>query len=124
MTKIICSISTMLVATFMGTSAFAGELMVNGSAKMDKKGEITISGKDFPKGAEVTLIFTTADGVDSDISYALKPAPVADADGNFSTTWSYGRFVKKKLVAPGEFSLLASDTDFNPLAETKITFAE
>lgn len=66
----------------------------------------------------------TADGVESDITYALDPAPVADADGNFETTWAYGRFVAKKLVAPGEFALMATDAEFNPLTETTVTFVE
>ena len=108
----------------LSTASFAASLTVGGTATMDKKGTIEISGSGFPASAPVTLIFATADGVESDISYALEPAPVADADGNFATTWSYGRFVKKKLVAPGEFGLMATDDEFNALTETKVTFSE
>ena len=114
------------VAAFfaISTPVFAGELSVKGVAKLDDKGKIAISGTGFPAGAEITLIFATADGVESDISYALEPAPIADVNGRFTTTWAYGRFVKKKLVATGDFVLKATDTDFSPLGETKITFSE
>lgn len=60
----------------------------------------------------------TTDGVQSDIGYAVTPAPVADAKGNWTTTWSYGRFVKKKLVAEGDYrrngNFQSTMTPFSP----------
>jgi hypothetical protein len=124
MKKITTILASAAMAATFSTAAFAADLMVAGAATMDKKGSIELSGKGFPAEAPVTLIFATADGVESDITYALDPAPVADADGAFTTTWSYGRFVKKKLVAPGAFDLQATDADFTLITETKVTFTE
>lgn len=95
-----------------------------GTAPLDKKGSIELSGSGFAPNSDVTLLFTTKDGVESDIGYALKPAPRADDKGNWSTTWSYGRFVKKKLVDAGEYSLVATDDDFSPVTNTSITFTK
>ncbi len=94
------------------------------SATLDNEGTLELRGSGFAPDSEVVLLFTSADGVESDIGYALEPAPMADADGNWITTWSYGRFVKKKLVTEGIYSLVATDVDFVPLATEQITFAK
>ena len=93
-----------------------------GLLELDKKGEIELFGQGFAPHSEITLLLITTDGVQSDIGYAVTPAPVADATGNWTTTWSYGRFVKKKLVAEGDYSLIATDEDFTPLAQGTVTF--
>lgn len=95
---------------------------VAGPAKLDHKGVIEINGKGFQAGMEVFLLFTTEDGVQSDIGYALEPPPRADDGGMWTTKWSYGRFVKKKLIHEGEYILSAVDHDFNPLCKAKIRF--
>lgn len=87
--------------------------------ELDKKGKIELAGQGFTPHSEITLLLTTTDGVQSDIGYAVTPAP---AKGNWTTTWSYGRFVKKKLVAEGDDSLIATDEDFMPLAQGTVTF--
>lgn len=124
MKKVTTILASAAMAATFSTAACAADLMVAGAATMDKKGTIKVTGVGFPADAPVTLIFATADGVESDITYALDPAPVAAADGSFTTTWSYGRFVKKKLVAPGEFTLQATDADFNLITDTKVAFTE
>ncbi len=116
------TITTLGLLVAMSSSLAAQELKVPASAALDKKGMMEISGSGFKANEPVLLLFTTADGVTSEIGYALKPEPVADAKGNWNTQWSYGRFVKKKLVAAGDFSLSATDNDFNELAATKIKF--
>lgn len=108
----------------MSSAAIAQDLKAQGPAALDNKGVLEISGAGFEANAPVVLLFTTADGVTSDIGYALDPEPVADADGNWNTSWSYGRFVKKKLVAAGDFTLTAADDEFNELATTAIHFGE
>lgn len=99
-------------------------ISVPGSLKLDKKGKVGISGKGFPSGSEVMLLFTTNDGVQADIGYALEPAPVVSKDGDWNTEWSYGRFVAKKLVNEGSFELAAVDEDFNPLCTLSIQFVK
>ncbi len=101
-----------------------GSLTTPGDAKLDKKGTLVLSGSGFAPNAEIAILFKTADGVESDIGYALDPAPVIDGDGNFATTWSSGRFVKKKLVAAGDYSLTVTNDDFDPLASATVTFVE
>jgi hypothetical protein len=124
MTRIIATLAAAAALAGAAASAQAAELSLAGPAAMDKEGAIEITGAGFPAEAPVTLLFTTADGVESDITYALDPAPVADAEGNFATTWAYGRFVAKKLVAPGRFALMATDDSFAPLGETEVVFTE
>ena len=99
-------------------------LTIDGDAKLDKKGTIILTGNGFTPNLEVAILFKTSDGVESDIGYALDPAPVADDNGNFVTTWSYGRFVKKKLISVGKYSLSITNDDFDPLTDTTITFVK
>ena len=107
-----------------GASAGEAAITAGGPAKLDKKGTLELSGSGFAPNSEIVLVFATDDGVQSDIGYALKPAPAADAGGNWKTTWSYGRFVKKKLVKAGDYTLVATDADFNPVAKAKIQFVK
>lgn len=124
MRKPFTAIAALFITAGFATVSFAADLTVTGTAALVKDGEIQLSGAGFAPAQEVVLLFTTKDGVTSDISYALDPAPVADADGNWATTWSYGRFVKKKLVSAGAFSLQATDDEFNELGATEITFVD
>lgn len=68
---------------------------------LDGKAQAVIMGAGFQPGQEVYLLITDVNGIQSDIEYALKPLPKADAAGAWSTTWSCGRYVKKKLVKEG-----------------------
>ena len=90
--------------------------------KMSKKAKVGINGSGFKPGQEVYLVFTDKNGIESDIGYALKPAPKADAEGKWSTTWSCGRFIARKLVKAGDYKLTVTDTEYNPLTETTVTF--
>lgn len=113
---------SLLVSACVTTSNVAPSVTTQGTLALDKKGTVELSGTGFAPNAEVTLLFTTKDGVESDIGYAVDPAPVADENGNWKTTWSYGRFVKKKLVDAGDYQLVATDADFTPLSQSTITF--
>ena len=108
-----------------GKSATAsGATLAMGTPRvpLDGKAEAVIMGKGFQPGQEVFLVITDASGVQSDIEYALKPVPKADAAGAWSTTWSCGRYVKKKLVKEGTFVITAVNTKYEPLASTEVTF--
>ena len=95
-----------------------------GPVKLGKKAKTMIKGKGFKPGQEVYVVFTDKNGIESDVGYALKPKPKADDAGNWNTTWSCGRFVKRKLVKAGEFKLTVTDTDYNPLASTMVKFTK
>ncbi len=100
------------------------KVSVTGPAKLDKKGSIEISGSDFKPGANIVLILNSADGIKSDLSGSLKPAPVADANGNWKTTWGYGRMVKKKIIKAGSYKIDVMNEDYEALTSTSITFAK
>jgi len=89
---------------------------------LDKKAEAVIMGKGFQPGQEVYILVTDANGIQSDIEYALKPIPKADAAGEWTTTWSCGRYVRKKLVKEGSHVLTVVSTNYEPLATTEVTF--
>ena len=89
---------------------------------LDKKATAVIMGTGFQPGQEVYLLITDANGVQSDIEYALKPLPKADATGAWSTTWSCGRYVQKKLVKAGAYVITVTDTKYEPLASVPVTF--
>ncbi len=89
---------------------------------LDKKAKAVIMGAGFQPGQEVYLLITDANGVQSDIEYALKPVPKADAAGAWSTTWSCGRYIKKKLVKEGAYVITVTDTKYKPLAYVPVTF--
>jgi len=93
-------------------------------AKLNKKGSIEISGTDFKPGANIVLIFNSSDGIKSDLSGSLKPAPVADAKGNWKTTWGYGRMVKKKIIKAGIYKIDVVNDDYETLTSVSVTFVK
>jgi len=98
-------------------------LTVSGPDSMDKKAAVVISGKGFSPGQEINLLLTAEDGMQSDIGYALKDAPNADQNGNWSTTWKCYDFINRKMVKAGSsYKVTATDTSYAPLAHTMITF--
>ena len=90
--------------------------------KMDKKAKVSIVGTGFKPGQEVSLLFTTADGVQADVGYALKPKPVANKTGAWVTTWSCGRYIARKLVKEGAYTITVTDSDYNVLAHAPVAF--
>jgi len=100
------------------------KVSVAGPAKLDKKGTIEISGTGFQPGSDIVLLFNSADGIKSDLSGSLKPAPVADATGAWKTTWAYGRMVKKKIIKGGSYTINVADQDYQKLTNTTVDFVK
>ncbi len=96
--------------------------MATPMVKMSKKAKAVIMGMGFKPGQEVQLLFTTMDGVQSDIGYALKPKPVANKIGAWVTTWSCGRYISKKLIKKGAYTITVADSDYSFLAHTPVAF--
>ena len=92
--------------------------------KLDKKAMVVIMGTGFKPGQEINIVFVTADGVKSDIGYALKPVPKPDKTGSWATSWGAGRFVSKKLVKMGAYKLMIFDGEYNAMAQTAVYFSE
>lgn len=98
-------------------------LIVSGPDSLDKKAAVVISGKGFAPGQDITLLFTAEDGMQSDIGYALKPAPKADSEGNWNTTWECFDFIRRKMAKAGSsYKITAADTQYAPLAHAMVTF--
>ena len=97
-------------------------IVANPYQKLDNKAKVTIVGTGFTPGQEVSLLFATADGVQSDIGYALKPAPKANKIGSWVTTWSCGRFIKKKLITKGAYKITVTDSDYNAIDHAPVAF--
>ena len=97
-------------------------MVANPYVKLDSKAKVTIVGNGFQPGQEANLLFTTVDGVQTDIGYALKPAPKANKIGAWVTTWSCGRFIKKKLIAKGAYKITVTDSDYNAIGHAPVAF--
>ena len=54
-----------------GALADSVSLTAASPATLDKKGKLELNGSGFTPNTEVTLVFVTDDGVESDIGYAL-----------------------------------------------------
>ena len=92
--------------------------------KMSKKAKVAINGSGFKPGQEVYIVLTDKNGIESDIGYALKPPPKADGAGNWTTMWSCGRFIARKLVKAGDYKLTVTDMEYNTLTQATVTFVE
>ncbi|MEW6671907.1 MAG: hypothetical protein AB1427_09385 [Thermodesulfobacteriota bacterium] len=91
---------------------------------MDKKTEVILMGTGFEPGKEIVFLITDVDGVLTDIGSELEPEPKADETGTWSTTWNAGRYISKKLIKKGAYTIQVTDTDYNPLAVTPVNFFE
>lgn len=87
-----------------------------------KNPSVLLTGTGFEPEKEVRILFTDAEGMQTDVGYALAPEPKVDKMGNFFTTWSVGEFVKAKLVQEGIFTLTVTDAQFKPITETHVVF--
>jgi len=106
------------IAAEMGPVLTMGTPMV----KMSGKSEVVIMGTGFKPGQEVFVLFTMPDGRQSDVGYALKPAPKADETGSFASIWKAGRYVKKGFIKGGAYKIEVTDTEFNSLAHSVVFF--
>lgn len=130
-----CMFTAILVVSLIGFSgsgtfgpgeclAADGPVVMMGTplVKADKKAKVVIMGSGFKPGQEVTVLITSPEGLQTDIGYALKPAPKADETGTWATTWSAGRFVSKKIVPAGACKITVTDEEYNPIAHSVVFF--
>lgn len=90
--------------------------------KMGSKVNVVVMGTGFKPGEEVRLLFTSADGVQADIGYALKPAPKANKIGSWVTVWNASRYVKRKIIKGGAYTITVVDSDYNVLTHAPVAF--
>ena len=96
--------------------------VVTPEVALSKKATVDLKGTGFSPNQEVALLFVDVNGVTSDIGFAVDPQPVADENGAWTTTWKCGRFISKKLIKAGDYTVKAADEDYNVLAEATVTF--
>ena len=96
--------------------------VVTSTVDLAKDTKIVLKGMGFAPGQEVVILYTDTEGVLTDIEHALEPAPKADANGNWQTTWDAKRFMDRKLILAGEHKVSVADTDYNVLDTKTITF--
>jgi len=90
--------------------------------KIDKKASVVIMGSGFKPDQEFSILVSDENGLQTDIGYALKPEPKADAYGTWATTWDAGRFVSKKIIGAGPCKIVVTDADYNPIAHSVVFF--
>ena len=113
------------IAFFKGDLSIPSEppLVIAAMAvQMTKNAEVFIMGMGFDPGEEITILYTDPNGVTADIGTYLKPKPVANKAGEWSTTWSCGQYVSKKLIKQGIAAIQVTDSDYNLLAHDSILF--
>ena len=111
---------------FIGITAAgaAGPKLVAVTAKVDlaKESKVKFKGTGFKPGQMVNLLFTGHDGVQTDIGYALKPAPKAGDNGEWETTWSAKDMIGKKLIKAGDYTFTATDSEYNTIDAATVNF--
>jgi len=83
---------------------------------------VTIAGSGFEPKQEISLQIELG-GVPSDISFMVRPRPVANEFGAFSSQWALGGEIKSKLLLPTAYTLRAEDENSSLLAHAPFAFA-
>ena len=89
---------------------------------MAKETKVKLKGAGFKPGDSVMILFYDENGVPLDVGWALKPEPKADANGDWETTWNAKRYMQKKMIKAGEYTLAVTDADYNQIDSQKVKF--
>jgi len=103
-------------------SAVTPLISATSNVKMEKNTKVLIEGSGFRPGQLIILVYTDPNGVLTNIGYALKPTPVADSKGEWSTTWNCWRYIRKKIINEGVSSIIATDDEYNIIAHDSVYF--
>ncbi|MFQ5684216.1 MAG: hypothetical protein ACE5HC_13190 [Candidatus Binatia bacterium] len=87
-----------------------------------KKTKVWISGSGFKPKQEVGIRVFMG-GVLSDISFLVKPRPIANKYGAFSSVWKLNREIRRKLVKPGTaYTITIVNEDGHALGTAPLVF--
>jgi hypothetical protein len=119
---VVVGISSVCLAEELGPVVSMGTPLVKMAGK--KTAPVVIMGTGFKPGQEINILFVSPDGLQSDIGYALKPTPKPDKTGSWTTSWSAGRYVARKLINPkgGAYKIVVTDGEYNPIIHTAVFF--
>lgn len=108
-----------MVAKSLGPVVLIGTPMV----KMNKKAKVVIMGTGFKPGQELHILFTAANGVQSDIAAYIKPELKVDKTGTWATSWNAGRYVRRKIIKKGgAYAITVTGSDYLPIATAPVCF--
>ena len=88
----------------------------------EKETKVKLKGTGFTPDQAVMILFIHPDGVRQDVGWALKPEPKADATGTWETTWDAKRFMQKKLIKEGVYTLMVTDAEYNEIDTQTVQF--
>lgn len=120
----------LVYATGMGVGASIAQesiqltptvVVANPMVKIEKTAKLVIIGSGFKPGQKIRIMFKPLDGVPGDIGYALEPYPVPNEFGNWVTTWTCGRHLRKS-IREGAYSLTVFTMEYEFLAHAPIAF--
>ncbi len=98
-------------------------VVVDPILKLDKKAQVVIIGAGFEPGQELRLLVTDVNGVSADVAATLDPEPVANDLGAWATAWTgAGRYISKKLIKEGVYTITVTDGEYNALASAAVAF--
>jgi hypothetical protein len=86
-----------------------------------RKVRVMIAGSGFEPKQEISLQIELG-GIPSDISYMLKPAPVPNDFGAFSSEWIVDGEIGGELLSPTAYTLRAEDENGFVLAHAPVVF--
>ena len=86
-----------------------------------RKVKVTISGSGFRPKEELGLLIVMG-GAPSDIGGLVKPRPVTNEKGEFSSVWVIDREIRRKLLDPTSHRIEVTDEEWRPLARTTLVF--
>ena len=125
---LIAALSLVLgIIGFNGTS-FAGGgkvptlILVTPEVDLAKETKVKLKGTGFKPGDAVMILFYDQNGVPLDVGWALKPEPKADANGEWATTWNAKRYMQKKMIKAGEYTIAVTDADYNEIDSKMVKF--
>jgi len=121
------SVATVFFLTLLGGGSFLSQIgevaiaeagpnvTVSPAPVKPKKGKLLIAGSGFKPKQELSIRLMMG-GVMSDISFMVKPRPIANKFGAFASTWKLkGRYFK--LLKPGmAYTIYIVDEDGNTVA--------
>ncbi|MBI4522921.1 MAG: hypothetical protein HY695_03805 [Deltaproteobacteria bacterium] len=83
--------------------------------------KVAISGSGFKPKQELGLLIVMG-GAPSDIGALVKPKPVTNEKGEFSSVWVIDGEIRRKLLDPTSHTIEVTDEEWTPLARATLVF--
>ena len=97
-------------------------MVANPKIPLSKGSKFHLMGAGFEPGQKINILFTSENGSLSNVSWAIKPEPVPNDSGTWSTTFDCTRIISKKMVKEGVYVITVTDSEYNFLAHAPVAF--